>query len=249
MLAIVLVKDSFCLQLQAKSTKERYKKDKPQHLATNIEYKLKPHRRRTRFLRARIDTCSNVNLLPISVYKLMYKDPECTKLEPSNKVAVKTYTTEKIKIVGSCKMFVVQPETKVLQEVTFHVTSHEGSVILSCATSIKLGLIHPHTKLDEMPEEGSLIYSKADMPKKQRNRSCQAENNMCSKKPKSQIQRSYDKNCQADKSNVMWSVTNTEDMRLTKPAIRRLCRDKNCQSTRCYNNRGPRRTTDDKNCQ
>ena len=239
--------DSFCLQLQAKSTKERYKKDKPQHLATNIEYKLKPHRRRTRFLRARIDTCSNVNLLPISVYKLMYKDPECTKLEPSNKVAVKTYTTEKIKIVGSCKMFIVQPQTKVLQEVTFHVTSHEGSVILSCATSIKLGLIYPHTKLDEMPEEGSLIYSKADMPKKQRNKSCQAENNMCSKKPKSQVQRSYDKNCQADKSNVMRSVTNTEDMHLTKPAIRRLCRDKNCQSTRCY--RSPRRPKYDKNCQ
>ena len=170
--------DSFCLQLQAKSTKERYKKDKPQHLVTNIEYKLKPHRMRTKFLRAKIDTCSTVNLLPISVYKLMNKDPECTKLEPSNKVAVKTYTTEKIKIVGSCKMFVVQPETKVLQEVTFHVTSHEGSVILSCATSIKLGLIYPQTKLDEMPEEGSLIYSKADKPKKQRNGSCQAENNV-----------------------------------------------------------------------
>ena len=153
--------DSFCLQIQAKSTKEKSKKNKPQHLATNIEYKLKPHRRRTKFLRAKIDTCSNVNLLPISVYKLMYKDLECTKLEPSNKVAVKTYTTERIKIVGSCKMFVVHPETKMLQEVTFHVTSHEGSVIISCATSIELGLIHPHTKLDEMPEEGSLIYSKS----------------------------------------------------------------------------------------
>ena len=172
-------KDSFCLQIQAKSTKQKSSKSKPQHLATNIEYKLKPHRRRTKFLRAKIDTCSNVNLLPISVYILVYKDPECTKLEPSNKVAVKTYTKEKIKIVGSCKMFVVHQETKKLQEVTFHVTSHEGSVIISCATSIELGLIHPHTKLDEMPEEGSLIYSKADMPKKQRSKSCQAESIMC----------------------------------------------------------------------
>ena len=153
--------DSFCLQLQAKSTEEKSKKNKPQHLATNLEYKLKPHRRRTKFLRAKIDTCSNVNLLPISVCKLMYKDPECTKLEPSNTVAVKTYTKEKIKIVGSCKMFVIHPETKILQEVTFHVTSREGSVIISCATSITLSLIHPHTKLDEMPEEGSLIYSKS----------------------------------------------------------------------------------------
>ena len=135
--------DSFYLQIQDKSAKDNTKKDQPQYLVTNIEYKLKPHRRRTKFLRAKIDTCSNVNVIPISVYKLIYKDQDCTKLEPSNKVAVKTYNTEKIKIVGSCKMFVVNPDTKLLQEVTFHVTSHEGSVILSYATSIALGLIHP----------------------------------------------------------------------------------------------------------
>ena len=64
--------DSFCLQIQAKSTKDNTRKNKPQHLVTNIEYKLKPHRKRTKFLRAKIDTCSNVNLIPISVYKLMY---------------------------------------------------------------------------------------------------------------------------------------------------------------------------------
>ena len=174
--------DSFCLQMQVKSAKDNTKKDKPQHLVTNNEYKSKPHRRRTKFLRAKIDTCSNVNLIPISVYKLIYKGQDCTKLEPINKAAVKTYTTEEIKIVGSCKMFVVHPDTKLLQEVTFHVTSHEGSVILSCSTSIELGLIQPHTNLDEVPEEGNLIYSKADMPKKQRNKSCQAESNMCSKK-------------------------------------------------------------------
>ena len=127
----------------------------------------------------------------------MYKDLDCTKLEPINKVAVKTYTREKIKIVESCKMFVVHPDTKVLQEVTLHVTSHEGSVIISCATSIALGLIHPNTNWDEVPEEGSLIYSKADMPKKQRNKETQTEKyvHMWPNKP----------------NNVMQSVTNTED--------------------------------------
>ena len=157
--------DSFCLQMQAKYTKENTKMNKPQHLVTNIEYKLKPHRRRTKFLRTKIDTCSNVNLIPISVYKLIFKDKGCTKLEPSNKAAVKTYTTEKIKIVGSCKMFAVHPDTKLLHEVTFQVTSHEGSVIVSCATSPELGLIHPNTNLDAVPEEGSLICSKVAMPK------------------------------------------------------------------------------------
>ena len=110
--------------------------NKPQHVVTNIEYKLKPHRRRTKFLRTKIDTCPNINLIPVSVYKLIYKDKDCTKLEPSTKAAVKTYTTEKIKIVGSYKMFVVHPDTKLLHEVTFHVTSHESSVIVPCATSL-----------------------------------------------------------------------------------------------------------------
>ena len=81
---------------------------------------------------------------------------------------MKTYTTEKIKIVESCNLFVLHPDTKCLQEVTFQVTSHEGSVIISCVTSLELGLIQPHRGLDVVPEKGSLIYSKADLPVKQK---------------------------------------------------------------------------------
>ena len=123
--------------------------------------------------------------MPISVYKLLYKDQDCTKLEPSTKADEKTYTTEKIKIVGSCKMFIVHPNTKLLHEVTFQVTNHEGSVIVSCATSLELGLIHPHRDLNELPEEGSLICSRADMQKKNKNKNCQAEKyvHMQSEKP------------------------------------------------------------------
>ena len=105
--------------------------------------------------------------MPISVYQLLYKDPYCTKLAPSNKVAVKTYTTEKIKIVGSCNLFVVYLDTKCLMEVTFQVTSHEGSVIVSCVTSLALGLILLHSDLDStVPDSGSLISCKADHPLK-----------------------------------------------------------------------------------
>ena len=203
---------SFCLQIQARSTKDNTKKNNLHHLVTNIEYKLKHHRRRTKFLRTKIDTCSNVNLMPISVYKLLYKDQDCTKLEPSNKTVVKTYTTEKIKIVGSCKMFVVHPDTRVLHEVTFQVTSHEGIVIVSCATSLELSLIHLHTNLDAIPDEGSLIYSKADIPKQKRN-----------------------KNTQAEKYVQMWPKEPAIDMQSEKPAInsrnkKPMYTDKNCQS-------------------
>ena len=59
-------------------------------------------------------------------------------------------------------------DTKCLQEVTFQVTRHEGRVIISCATSLELGLIQPHRDLDVVPDKGSLIYSKADLPVKQK---------------------------------------------------------------------------------
>ena len=51
--------DSFCLQMKVKHKKVEDNYSGVQHLVTNLEYKLKPHRRRTKFPRARIDTCSN----------------------------------------------------------------------------------------------------------------------------------------------------------------------------------------------
>ena len=81
--------DSFCLQLQVQSTQAETNCIAPQYLITNLEYKLKLHKKRTKFLRARIDTCANVNLMPISVFKLIYKDDNCQKLASSNKSKLK----------------------------------------------------------------------------------------------------------------------------------------------------------------
>ena len=53
-------------------------------------------------------------------------------------------------------------------EVTFQVTSHEGSVIVSCETSLELGLIQTHGDFDVVPDSGSLIYSKTDPLVKQK---------------------------------------------------------------------------------
>ena len=78
-----------------------------------------------------------------SVYKLVFEDPDCTKLASSSKLEIGTYTTHKIKVIGSCTLFEVHPDTKCLKAVTFHVTSHEGSVVLSCATTLELSLIQP----------------------------------------------------------------------------------------------------------
>ena len=140
----------------------------PQHFATNLEYKLKPQGRRTKFHRARIDTCSNDNMMPVSVYCLIYKDPDCAKLVPNQRNGIHTYTTEKMPVIGSGKLFVIHPDTKCSQEVTFQVVSTEGSVIVSCATSISLNLIQIHSELNSsVPEYGKLIYICADDPKKE----------------------------------------------------------------------------------
>ena len=60
-----------------------------------------------------------------------------------------------------------------------------------------------------------------------------------------------DKNCQENEIINIQSVTNTNNMWLPKPSIRRLCSDNKCQSTRCYKKKSPVRPmyAYDKNCQ
>ena len=226
------------MKVQPQSDEAETKFTAPQHLATNLEIKLKPHKKKTKFLRARIDTCANVNVIPISMYKLLYKDPDCVKMAPSSKNGISTYTTEKILVLGSCDLFVMHPDTRSLKKVTFQVVNHEGSVIISCATSLDLTLIQPHSELyTRVPDARRLIFSSADDPNKMQK--CEDQVTMCSGKKgqetqfkqsnrpaiknkkkkqvykeedqKSQVQISADKNCQDD--NIKGSVKPKKDMR------------------------------------
>ena len=65
-----------------------------------------------------------------------------------------------------------------------------------------------------------------------------------------------DKNCQGTKHIHMWPLKpeNSSIRWLLKPAVpyqyKRLCSDKNCQSTRCFKKKCPvRPVCDDKSCQ
>ena len=102
-----------------------------------------------------------------SVYKLVLSDPDLKKLA-SSRLEIGTYTTNTVKLVGSCTFCLVHPGTKCLQEVIFYITSSDGSVLLLCASTLALGLIQPHTRLDLLPSGTSLITAKTnpDHPKK-----------------------------------------------------------------------------------
>ena len=62
--------------------------------------------------------------------------------------------------------YLVYPDTKCLQEVTFYVARNNGSVLLLCVTTLALGLIQPHTRLDYLLPRTSLITSSVDHPMK-----------------------------------------------------------------------------------
>ena len=172
--------DSFCLQMKVKHKQTEDNCSDVQHLVMYLEYKLKSHRRRTKFLRARIDTCSNVNVMPVSVYHMMYKDPDFAKLLPSKKTGIYTYITEKIPVIGSCELFIIHPDTKYFQAVTFQVVNTEGSVIVSCATSISLNLIQIHSALNvSVPDFGQLIYSCADDLERCKHKKMKSNVNIC----------------------------------------------------------------------
>ena len=50
--------------------------------------------------------------------QLVFKDPDLKNLVPSN-LEIGIYTTDTVKIVGSCLFYLVHPDAKNLQEVTF----------------------------------------------------------------------------------------------------------------------------------
>ena len=87
------------------------------------------------------------------------------KLAPSS-LEIGTYTTDIVKIVGSCMFYLVHPDTKKIMDVAFFVAVNDGSMLLSCKTTLMLGLIQPRTGLDYIPPRAGLITRSADHPKK-----------------------------------------------------------------------------------
>ena len=136
---------------------------KPVYLMTNLVYCLQLHHKRNQYLCARLDTCADVNMMPMAIYCLMFKDPGLRKLTLSS-MEIETYTNDVVKIIGTCQFYLVHPESKQLMKVIFFVTKENGSVLLSCRTTMELGLIKPCAWLDYQPPRASLLTSTCDQP-------------------------------------------------------------------------------------
>ena len=160
--------DSFCLQLKIQCAQAHHKKTpKPACLITNLAYRLKQHENRNLYLRARLDTCADVNIMPASVYKLVFRDPNLEKLAP-NKMQIGTYINDTVNIVGTFTPYLVHLDTKKLIETTFYIATNDGSMLLSCNSTVDLDLIQPRSRLDRLPPRASKITSTQDNPKKTR---------------------------------------------------------------------------------
>ena len=119
--------DYFCLQLKLQHTQASLKIPTPSHLTTNLAYRLKPHHTRNQYFRAILETCTDVNIIPASVYRLVFKDPYLKNLAPYS-LEIETFTTHTVNIVGSLIYHLVNPDTKKLHEVTFFIAGNDGGV-------------------------------------------------------------------------------------------------------------------------
>ena len=72
-------------------------------LYANIPYKLQPYHTHNKYLRVQLDTCIDVNVMPKSVYKLVFNDPQTSKLA-KNDTDLTIYTRHSGDLIGKCTL-------------------------------------------------------------------------------------------------------------------------------------------------
>ena len=127
--------ESFCLQMKVQAIQTDDKYPAPKHLFINLEFKVKPHKNKTKFLQARSDASTDGNIMPVNIYKYLFKDPDCMKIAPSD-LQLGTYTNKNVKSIGSCNLYIMHPDTRCIKEIPFFVASNEGSILISCTASL-----------------------------------------------------------------------------------------------------------------
>ena len=83
-----------------------------------------------------------------------------------SKLQIGTYTNDTVKIIGTCKLYIVHPDTKKLIETTFCVANNDGRMLLSCNSTLALDLIQPTSRMDYLCPRASLKTSTQKHPQK-----------------------------------------------------------------------------------
>ena len=113
-------------------------------------------------LRMRVDTCADINIMPLSVYQTIFNDPKKEKLMPTG-IQVTMYNDSTLNLLGRCTLHLKHPGNQNKITATFYVTQEEGSVLLSCSTSLKLEVIQiPEQK--PIPAYMPIYTSSLDKP-------------------------------------------------------------------------------------
>ena len=111
-------------------------------------------------MHAYVDTGADVNLMPRHMYIKLYND-NLKHLKPSD-IKLGVWGDDQIALLSKCNIYLVHPDTKKPVKVTFCVTDKSGSTLLSCATSLNVGLDQATSKTRCTPLRAKIITSKAD---------------------------------------------------------------------------------------
>ena len=80
-------------------------------LYANISYRLQPYHKHNNYLCVQHDTCADVNLMPESVYKLVFNDSQTTKLV-KNDIDLTVYIRHSVDLIGKCNLYMLNKGTK-----------------------------------------------------------------------------------------------------------------------------------------
>ena len=100
------------------------------HLYASIPYKLQPYQKHNKYLHVQLDICTDINLMPESIYKLVFNNPHTSKLA-KNDTDLTVYTRHSVNLIGKCTIYMLSKGTKQPVEVDFYIAKEEGSVLLS----------------------------------------------------------------------------------------------------------------------
>ena len=134
-------------------------------LYANIPYRLQPYHK-YKYLCVQLNTYANVNLMPESVYKLVFNGPERSKLA-KNDSHLTVYTRHSVDLIGKCTFFMLSKDMKQPVEVDCYIAIDDGSVFLSSETVLQLQLLDVKQRLEYLPPRVTLISSAADYPRKE----------------------------------------------------------------------------------